>query len=79
MGYGASLELPWAKSPEASGNTGDYPTSKTVSNFYTYFHYYTPLCKLPLNKNFVYFTGVLIVSFFLMLCEVNITEIFKEI
>ena len=32
-----------------------------------------------LNQNFVYFMGVLIASFFLMLCEVNITEIFKEI
>ena len=32
MGYGASLDLPWVKSPEASGNTGDYPTSKTVKN-----------------------------------------------
>ena len=31
MGYGASLDLPWVKSPEASGNTGDYPTSKTVN------------------------------------------------
>ena len=32
-----------------------------------------------LNQNFVYFMGVLIASFFLMLCEVNITKIFKEI
>ena len=32
-----------------------------------------------LNQNFVYFMGVLIASFFLMLCEVNITEIFKSI
>ena len=30
VGYGASLDLPWVKSPEASGNTGDYPTSETV-------------------------------------------------
>ena len=29
MEYGASLDLPWVKSPEASGNTGDYPTSET--------------------------------------------------
>ena len=32
-----------------------------------------------LNQNIVYFMGVLIASFFLMLCEVNITEIIKEI
>ena len=32
MGYGASLDLPWVKSPEASGNTGDYPTSKNSEN-----------------------------------------------
>ena len=32
-----------------------------------------------LNQNFVYFMGVLIASFFFILCEVNITEIFKEI
>ena len=29
-----------------------------------------------LSQNFVYFMGLLIASFFLMLCEVNITEIF---
>ena len=29
-----------------------------------------------LKQNFVYFMGVLIASFFLMLCEVNIAEIF---
>ena len=28
VGYGAALDLPLVKSPEASGNTGDYPTSK---------------------------------------------------
>ena len=33
MGYRASLGLPWVKSPEASGNTGDYPTSKTVKQW----------------------------------------------
>ena len=32
-----------------------------------------------LNQNFVYFMGVRIASFSLMLCEVNITEIFREI
>ena len=32
-----------------------------------------------LNQNFVYFMGVLIASFFSMLCEVNIREIFREI
>ena len=32
-----------------------------------------------LNLNFVYFMGVLIASFFLMLCKVNITEIFISI
>ena len=32
MGYGASLDLPWVKSPEASGNTGDYPTFNTVNS-----------------------------------------------
>ena len=35
--------------------------------------------QMHLNKNFVYFMGVLIASFFLMLCEVNITEIFISI
>ena len=33
VGYGASLDLPWVKSLEASGNTGDYPTSKTVKQW----------------------------------------------
>ena len=32
-----------------------------------------------LNQNFVYFMGELIASFFLIQCEVNIKEIFKEI
>ena len=32
-----------------------------------------------LNRNFVYFMGLLIASLFLMLCEVNITEIFISI
>ena len=27
-----SLDLPWVKSSEASGNTGDYPTSKNSEN-----------------------------------------------
>ena len=31
------------------------------------------------NQKFVYFMGVLIASFFLMLCEVNISEIFISI
>ena len=33
VGYGASMAYPWVKSPEESGNTGDYPTSKTVKQW----------------------------------------------
>ena len=40
---------------------------------------YTINANDHLNQNFVYFMGVRIASFFLMLCEVNIKEIFKEI
>ena len=40
---------------------------------------YTMDANNHLNQNFVYFMGVLIAPFFLILCEVNITEIFKEI
>ena len=51
-----------------------------LSNYYTYFNYYTTIdANDNLNQNFVYFMGVLIASFFLMLCEVNIAEIFISI
>ena len=40
---------------------------------------YTINASDNLNQNFVYFMGVLIASFFLILCEVNTAEIFINI
>ena len=40
---------------------------------------YTINVNGKLNQNFVYFMRVLTASFFLMLCEVNIAEIFISI
>ena len=46
-------------------------------------HIFSLLCTIDasgnLNHNFVYFMGVVIAFFLLMLCEVNITEIFISI
>ena len=46
-----SLDLPWVKSPEASGNTGDYPTSKTENSHSTIFWKKNPL-KFSAGQSF---------------------------
>ena len=56
-----------------------FHSATIVKLLHTFSLLYTIDANDHLNQNFVYFMGVLIASFFLMLCEVNITEIFKEI
>ena len=56
-----------------------FHSAKIVKLLHIFSLLYTMDANNHLNQNFMYFMGVLIASFFFILCEVNITEIFKEI